>query len=80
MNKTKVAITIDSDLLANLDRLVADQFFPNRSVAIQQAVQEKIERLERTRLERECAKLDPLVEQEMADEGLAEDFAEWPDY
>ena len=80
MNKTKVAITIDSDLLANLDRLVADQFFPNRSVAIQQAVQEKIERLERTRLAREYAKLDPLVEQEMADEGLAEDFAEWPDY
>ena len=80
MNKTKVAITIDSDLLANLDGLVADQFFPNRSVAIQQAVQEKIERLERTRLARECAKLDPLYEQEMADEGLVEDFAEWPDY
>jgi metal-responsive CopG/Arc/MetJ family transcriptional regulator len=80
MNKTKVAITIDSDLLANLDRLVADQFFPNRSLAIQQAVQEKIERLERTRLARECAKLDPLYEQEMADEGLVEDFAEWPDY
>ena len=80
MNKTKVAITIDSDLLANLDRLVADQFFPNRSVAIQQAVQEKIERLEHTRLARECAKLDPLEEQEIADEGLVEDFAEWPDY
>lgn len=70
MNKTKVAITIDSDLLANLDRLVAEQFFPNRNVAIQQAVREKIERLEHTRLARECAKLDPLEEQEIADEGF----------
>ncbi|MCB8942953.1 MAG: CopG family transcriptional regulator [Ardenticatenaceae bacterium] len=80
MNKTKVAVTIDSDLLAYLDRLIAEQLFPNRSLAIQQAVQEKIDRLERTRLARECAKLDPLEEQEMADEGLTEDFAEWPDY
>ena len=72
MNKTKVAIMIDADLLAHLDRLVADQLFPGRSLAVQQAVQEKIERLEHPRLARERAKLDPLYEQEMADEGLNE--------
>ena len=39
-----------------------------------------LERLERTRLARECAKLDPLFEQQLADEGLAEDLEQWPEY
>jgi hypothetical protein len=39
-----------------------------------------LERLDRSRLARECAKLSPKEEQEMADEGLSEDFAEWPEY
>ena len=27
-----------------------------------------------------CAQLDPVFEKELAEEGLAEDFADWPDY
>jgi metal-responsive CopG/Arc/MetJ family transcriptional regulator len=80
MRTVKIAITIDQDLLARLDRLVAGKQFPNRSRAVQEAVRDKIARVERSRLARECAKLDPKYEQALADEGLAEDFKEWPEY
>lgn len=78
MSSTKVAITLDEQLLIRVDRLVAERRFPNRSQAIQEAVREKIERMDRNRLARECAKLDPAYEKQLADEGLAEDLAEWP--
>lgn len=80
MGKSKVAITLDDDLLARLDRLVDEDRFPSRSGAIQSAVREKLDRLEHSRLARECAKLDPTIEQRMADEGLAQDLEEWPEY
>jgi metal-responsive CopG/Arc/MetJ family transcriptional regulator len=80
MSMTKVAITIDSELLKGLDRLVAERVFPNRSRAVQQAVRDQLERLSRTRLARECAKLDPSAERALAEEGLAGDLEEWPEY
>ena len=80
MGAAKVAITIEEGLLARLDDLVAMRKFPNRSRAIQDAVREKLERLERGRLARECAKLDRAAEQTMADEGLAGDLSEWPEF
>ena len=43
-------------------------------------MQEKLERLERSRLAEECAKLDPDFEKAMADEGLSEELAAWPKY
>jgi len=78
--RAKVAITLDAELLRQLDRLVSEQRFPNRSRAIQEAVEEKLHRLARTRLARECDKLDFQAEREMAEEGLAEDLAPWPEY
>jgi metal-responsive CopG/Arc/MetJ family transcriptional regulator len=45
----EVAITIDRELLKRLDRLVAEKRFPNRSRAIQEDVQEKLSRLDRSR-------------------------------
>jgi metal-responsive CopG/Arc/MetJ family transcriptional regulator len=80
MPAAKVAITIEERLLKRIDRLVAQRKFPNRSQAIQEAVRDKLERLERGRLARECAKLSRTIEQKMADEGLAEDFEEWPEF
>jgi metal-responsive CopG/Arc/MetJ family transcriptional regulator len=80
MGSAKVAITIDDDTLQRLDRLVKEHVFPNRSKAIQEAVQDKIKRLEKSRFARECAKLDPLYEQSLADEGISEDVNEWPEY
>ena len=80
METAKVAISMNKKTLARLDRLVKDQVFPNRSKAIQEAVEDKLNRLERTRLSRECAKLDPIVEQAMAEEGLSEELHGWPEY
>jgi metal-responsive CopG/Arc/MetJ family transcriptional regulator len=80
MPTSKVAITLDEETLKKLDRLVGEEKFPNRSRAIQEAVEEKLSRMERTRLIRESAKLDPEYEQRLAEEGLAEDFEEWPEY
>jgi metal-responsive CopG/Arc/MetJ family transcriptional regulator len=80
MATSKVAITLDEETLKKLDRLVEEQRFPSRSRAIQEAVQEKLQRLDQTRLARECAKLDPAFEQQLADEGLAGDMEEWPAY
>jgi metal-responsive CopG/Arc/MetJ family transcriptional regulator len=80
MGTAKVAITIDDDTLQRLDRLVKERVFPNRSKAIQEAVQDKIKRLEKTRLARECSKLDPSYEKALADEGISEDVNEWPEY
>jgi metal-responsive CopG/Arc/MetJ family transcriptional regulator len=80
MSAAKVAITIDAELLERIDRLVEQRKFPNRSRAIQEAVRDKLERMDRGRLARECAKLDRVVEQQMADEGLARDLEEWPEF
>jgi metal-responsive CopG/Arc/MetJ family transcriptional regulator len=80
MGTAKIAITIDQDLLTQLDRLVEERKFSNRSRAVQEALRDKLQRLKRSRLARECAKLDRKAEQKMADEGLARDAEEWPEY
>jgi len=80
MPTSKIAITLDDGTVDRLDRLVKERVFPNRSRAIQQAVDEKLQRLERSRLARECAKLDPTVEKALAEEGLSEELGEWPEY
>ena len=80
MTQAKVAITIDRETLNKLDSLVGQKVFPNRSKAIQSAVIEKLGRLERTRLARECAKLRPDEEKSLAEEGISEDFTQWPEY
>jgi Arc/MetJ-type ribon-helix-helix transcriptional regulator len=73
MASVKVAITLEAETLARVDGLVARKVFPNRSGAVQIALQEKLERREGVRLAAECAKLDPLQEQAMAEEGLGAD-------
>ncbi len=80
MPKAKVAVTIDSRILEDLDALIAADRFPNRSQAIETALADKIERLKHTRLAREAARLNPRQEQAEADEGLAVDAATWPEY
>ena len=55
-------------------------FFPNRSKAIQEAVSEKLHKIESNRFEIECAKLNPAFEQALADEGISSEIEEWPKY
>ncbi len=80
MATAKIAITIDQNLLHRLDFLVKSQRFTNRSRAIQEAVAEKLARIERSRLAQECAKLDPKLEQEIANEGFVAEIYGWPEY
>lgn len=80
MSTAKIAITIDESILGRLDRLVRSRNYPNRSKVIQRAIEEKLARLDRTRLAQECAKLDPDDEQKLAEEGVALEIEEWPQY
>ena len=79
MTTAKIAISIEENILNRLDMLVKSHVFPNRSRAIQEAVKEKLYKLEKNRLEIECAKLNPEFEQALADEHSSE-IAEWPEY
>ena len=80
MPKTKVALTLESSLLDQVDDLVERKRFRNRSQAVEAALADKLQRLARTRLAREAAKLNSREERRLADEGLAEDFQTWPEY
>jgi metal-responsive CopG/Arc/MetJ family transcriptional regulator len=80
MSVAKVAITLDQNLLMTLDRLVRQRVFPSRSRIIQQAVEEKVARIESNRLAKECEKLDRHFEQALAEEGMGEEMGSWPAY
>ena len=80
MPASKIAITLESEMLKRLDMLVKSKTFPNRSKVIQAAVAEKLNRMEKSRLAQECAKLDPKFEQSLAEEGFISELEEWPEY
>lgn len=80
MARAKVAISLNEQTLNQLDRLVKAHVFPNRSQAIQMAVEEKLSRLDRSRLARECSKVDRNFEKALAEEGMSTELAEWPEY
>jgi metal-responsive CopG/Arc/MetJ family transcriptional regulator len=80
MGKTKIAITLDEHFIEDIDRFIGKHIFQNRSQAIQEAVEEKLKRLKRSRLAKECTKLDITFEKAMAEEGLTEDLNQWPEY
>ena len=80
MSVAKITISIEDELLRKLDLLVRERVFPNRSQAIRSAEEEKVSRIDKNRLARECAKLDKDEERRWADLGLEADLEEWPEY
>ena len=80
MKTARIAITIDQDMLRRLDRLVEENRYPSRSRAIHEALKDKFQHIDRTRLAHECSKLVAKQEQDLAEEGLAMDAAQWPEY
>lgn len=80
MGAAKIAISIDSQLLNQLDELVHERKFANRSQLIQRAVEEKLLRLRKTRLAKELAKIDRKAERQLANEHLAAEAGLWPEY
>jgi Arc/MetJ-type ribon-helix-helix transcriptional regulator len=79
MSTVKVAISVDERFLQEVDRLVRNRVYPNRSKAIQDAIADKLARLKKTRLLRECRKLSPGEEQATSEEWLASEEA-WPEF
>jgi len=80
MSKAKIAISIDENALGRVDELVRARVFENRSRAIEDAVVEKLDRFDKIRLALECAKLNPVHERALAEEGLSDEVSEWPEY
>lgn len=80
MRTAKVAISIDMQILGKLDNLVKKHIFPSRSKAIQEAVSDKILKIERSRLAKECSKLDKTFERALANENIDNEASEWPEY
>ena len=80
MPKTKVALSLDRDLLERVDELVDRHQFRSRSQAVEAALSDKLKRLARTRLARESAKMNPREEKRLADEGLVDALDTWPEY
>lgn len=80
MPKTKVALSLDRDLLERVDELVGRRRFRSRSQAVEAALSDKLKRLARTRLARESAKMNPREEKRLAEEGLVDALETWPEY
>ena len=74
----KIAVTLEEGSVKELDRLVTEGVYPNRSKALQSALDRFSDQERRSRLARELAKLDPKKEQQLAEEGLGVD--PWPAY
>jgi Arc/MetJ-type ribon-helix-helix transcriptional regulator len=79
MGTTKVAITLETETLREIDRLVKQGRFPSRSRAIQTALAEMTARHKHRRLIQELAKLDPKEEQQLAEEFFQGEVP-WPVY
>ena len=56
------------------------KYFSSQSKVAEKAVSGKRMRPEKDRLSRACAKLDPAFEQMMAEEGIAAELGERPEY
>jgi Arc/MetJ-type ribon-helix-helix transcriptional regulator len=79
MGTIKVATTLETHTLEEVDRLVKAGRFPNRSRAIQTALAEMTARRKQRRLIEELGKLDPKKEQKLAEEFFRVEVP-WPEY
>jgi Arc/MetJ-type ribon-helix-helix transcriptional regulator len=79
MGTAKIAISLDPKALRDIDRLVKSGRYPSRSKLVQDALFEKLQRIDHSRLASECAKLTLTEERGFANEGLVADNP-WPEY
>ncbi len=79
MSTTKVAITLETDTLREIDHWVREGRFPSRSRAIQTALAEMTSRHKRRRLMEELAKLEPKHERALAEASFSGE-TRWPEY
>ena len=80
MSAAKIAITLDRELVKEIDRGVRSGLYRNRSRAIEEAVREKLDRHRGRRLSIEAKKLDRREEGALAEEGMTGEETTWPGY
>jgi len=80
MATAKIAITISKPTLEKLDRLVEERKYPNRSRAIQEAVEELVLKYERSALAEALEKVDSSEERFFAEQGMQAEADSWPTY
>lgn len=80
MPVAKIAVSIDEKVVHRLDGLVRKGLFPSRSKAIQQALENQLSKLDRSRLAMECSKLNAKEERTLAEEGMGLEVEQWPEY
>lgn len=80
MAKAKIAVTINREIVSRIDHLVKSREYINRSQAIEEAIKEKLQKLDKYRLTKELSKLDINEEKELAEEAIEGDSKEWAQY
>ena len=80
MSVAKIAISLDRDLLSDLDALVGIKQFKNRSQLVSIALNEKLMRLKKNNLLTECLKLNRGEEELLAEMDFGNEGVEWPEY
>lgn len=78
MATVKIAVTLDENTVRQVDRWVKAKRYPNRSRALQAALDEMSRRDRMERLLKEAEKANPAEEKAMAEEGIGVD--PWPEY
>jgi len=78
MATREVAVTLDERTVAEVDRWVREGRYPNRSRAMQAALEEMTRRWRMERIAQEAAKLDVTEQHAMAEEWVGDDG--WPAY
>ena len=77
MPAVKVAVSLEEKSVRELDRWVRERKYPNRSRAVQAAVDALSQRQGRLQLALEAVKLDPAEEQQLAEEFASEPWLEY---
>lgn len=80
MTTIKISISIEEEPVSKLDRLVKNHIFSNRGKVIQEAIEAKLSRIDKSRLAKESSKLDRKFERALAEEGFSSELEEWPEY
>ena len=75
MPSMKIFVTLAPETVRQIDALIAQRSFLDRSHVAETAVREKLQQLAEGRLARECAKLNPSEEKALAEEGFVSGMA-----
>ena len=66
----KIVVTLNQKTIADLDQWISEGKYPNRSLALQSAVNLLFKDDKQTRLARELSHLDPAEEKRLAERGI----------